>query len=286
MRRTPLILCACAISSCTAIPKLPDLSDLPERPSSSVKITPPKPEAPALLPPELAPLPLQVKLPLAYHHTSRRGVTMSLVSFDNRDHQLRVADQPNGLGSRWQNAQSAAATYHGLAAINGGFFTPTGKPLGLLIETGTQRGAINRSSLGAGMFVSSRTNSAIIRRTHYTSSNTAANAYNLLQTGPMLAENAQPVHGLSTTNSRQRSFIAWDGKNHWAIGYAEPCTLDALSQALAGTAPAGFKISTAVNLDGGSSSNLWAGPHVDHGNKTHRPFLNKAVRNYLVLIPR
>lgn len=136
------------------------------------------------------------------------------------------------------------------------------------------------------MFVSSSTGSAIIRRKHYPSSSMAAHASNLLQTGPMLAEKGKAIPGLSTTNSRPRSFIAWDDNHHWAIGYAEPCTLDALSHSLAGTSPAGFKISTAVNLDGGRSSELWAGPHVDRGNKSHRSFLNKPVRNYLVLIPR
>lgn len=288
MRRSALILCACVIPSCTALPNLPSPAGTPARPSpaTGAVIAPPEPKAPPLLTPEPSPRPPQERLPLAYHRSSRHGVTLALVSYDDRDHQLRVADQPGGPGSRWQNAQAAAATYHGLAAINGGFFTPKGKPLGLLIETGTRRGAINRSSLGAAMLVSSSTGSAIIRRKHYPSSSTAAHASNLLQTGPMLAEKGKPIPGLLATTRRPRSFVAWDGKHHWAIGYAEPCTLDALSRALAGTSPAGFRISTAVNLDGGRSSDLWAGPHVDRGNKTHRSFLNKVVRNYLVLIPR
>lgn len=275
------ILMICAISSCT--PSTP-VSVTTEKPVPNIKLTQPHPESLVYQSPP--PLPEQPNLPLAYHHTSRSGVIMSLVSFDDRTFQLRVADQPNGIGTRWRNAQSAAATYRGLAAINGGFFTPTGNPLGLLIETGTKRGAINRSSLGAGMFVSSPTNSAIIRRQHYQTSSTAARAYNLLQSGPMLAAHGQTINGLSKTKPRPRSFIAWDGKNHWAIGYAEPCTLDALSQALAGTSPAGFNINTALNLDGGSSANLWVGPDALNGHQTHRPFFHKAVRNYLVLIPR
>ena len=39
--------------------------------------------------------PAQAMLPLAYYHTSRNDVTLSMVSFDDRVHQLRVADQQN-----------------------------------------------------------------------------------------------------------------------------------------------------------------------------------------------
>ena len=249
--------------------KNPSLRPRSLTPSSVVKILPP-----------------QHRIALSYHHTSLNGVILSMVSFDDREHQLRVADQQNGLGTRWLDAKSAAATYRGLAAINGGFFTPEGKPLGLVIETGTKRGYINKSSLGAGIYISTKSGSTIIRRKKYASSSLAANAHNLLQTGPMLAESGKAISGLSKRSSRVRSFIAWDGRNHWAIGHAEPCTLDALSKALAGASPAGFKISTAANLDGGRSSDLWVGSRVKNGGKTHRTFFNKAVRNYLVLTPR
>lgn len=275
-----LLLGACAPGTDTRV-KTPIIPPETQSPRPQLTVKPPiKEESPALVRPS------QALIPLTYHHTSRHGVTLSMVSFDDRVHQLRVADQQEGPGTRWTTSQQAAATYRGLAAINGGFFTPEGKPLGLLIETGTKRGYVNKSSLGAGMFVSSKTGTAIIRRERYATSSQAANAFNLLQTGPMLAEKGRAITGLSKTSSRPRSFLAWDGHNHWAMGYAGPCTLDALSRALAGASPAGFKIKIAVNLDGGRSSDLWVGPHVKNGGKTHRSLINKAVRNYLVLIPR
>ena len=285
MLRLVLIFCGLTVIGC-ANRSNTHVTPAPDRPLTNPPQITEGAEKPILAPSVVKIVPPQNKIALAHHRTSRNGVILSMVSFDGRKHQLRVADQQNGLGSRWIDAKSAATTYRGLAAINGGFFTPEGKPLGLVIETGTKRGCINKSSLGAGMFVSSKAGSAIIRREQYRSSSIAPHAYNLLQTGPILAERARPISGLSKTSSRPRSFIAWNGKNHWAIGYAESCTLDALSRALAGTSPAGFKIHTAVNLDGGRSSDLWAGPYVKNGNKTHRTFLNKAVRNYLVLIPR
>lgn len=230
--------------------------------------------------------PQQKKLASKYYHTSWDGIELYLVAFDDRDFVLRVADQPNGIGSRWTNAKEAAATYGGIAAINGGFFTPEGKPLGLLIETGTPRGSINRSSLGAGIFVSGDRGSALLRKEIYQKSKSSWKAYNLLQSGPMLAENGKTVSGLSNDKHRPRSFIIWDGKHHWAIGQSSSCTLAGLSKALAGRSPAGFDVHTALNLDGGRSVDLWSSSQLPGGGKSHRSLFSKPVRNYLVLKSR
>lgn len=184
------------------------------------------------------------------------------------------------------DARSAAASYNGLAAINGGFFTPEGKPLGLLIEEGIKRGHLNPSSLGTGIYASSGHGSALIRRERHPSSRIAAQADNLLQAGPMLVEGGKAVPGLSINKHRPRSFIAWDGKHHWAIGHAGPCTLADLARALASSPIEDFKVMTALNLDGGRSSDLWVGPQLRGGGHSHRSLLNKAVRNYLVLTTR
>jgi uncharacterized protein YigE (DUF2233 family) len=229
----------------------------------------------------------QERRPLAYHHTSRNGIVLTLVSFDDRQHQLQVADQTKGPGSHWSDSHSAAVASRGVAAINGGFFTPEGKPLGLVISHGVRRGHVNQSSLGSGVYFSSSKKKGIVRReTYLKTSNQLGKVHHLLQTGPMLTENQAPISGLSKSQQRPRSFIAWDGQHHWAIGLAEPCTLNALSHALAGKAPGGFTIRSAVNLDGGRSSDLWAGPAVIDGGKTHRGFFNKPVRNFLIVVPR
>jgi uncharacterized protein YigE (DUF2233 family) len=214
------------------------------------------------------------------------GVRMHLVAYDDRDMTLRVADQPNGPGSRWITARDAAATYGGVAAINGGFFTPEGKPLGLLIETGTRRGHLNKSSLGTGIYLSSAARSAIIRRESYQKADSSKNPYNLLQSGPMLVDGMKPVSGLSKTQRRRRSFLAWDGHHHWAIGITEPCSLDMLANALSTGSLCNFKTFAALNLDGGRSSDLWVGSQVSQRGQDHHGYFNKAVRNYLVLTLR
>ena len=72
----------------------------------------------------------QLIMPLAYHSVLSQGITISAVYFDDRKFQLTVADQADGCGSQWLDAKSAALSCDGYAAINGGFFTPEGKPLG------------------------------------------------------------------------------------------------------------------------------------------------------------
>ncbi|NWK54864.1 phosphodiester glycosidase family protein [Verrucomicrobiaceae bacterium N1E253] len=251
------------------------------RPASTPAPEDPTPE-PAAYPPAK-----QARCPLRYHHTSRNGIVLSLVSFDDRQFRLQVADQANGPGSIWRSSEAAAAAHDGIAAINGGFFTPEGKPLGLVVSRGKQGGYVNKSSLGTGLYLSTAEVSRIVSRQSYQHSpGQWGKVQDLLQTGPYLCRQSQPVSGLSSNSQRPRSFIAWDGQHHWAIGHAANCSLKALSAALAGKAPAGFAIHTAINLDGGRSSDLWVGSQVENGNHTHRGFLNKPVRNYLILKPK
>lgn len=259
----PIILEAEPIAPLAAVDQLPD--------QAAVIVTPTAP---------------QLIMPLAYHSVLSQGITISAVYFDDRKFQLTVADQADGCGSQWLDAKSAALSCDGYAAINGGFFTPEGKPLGLLVASGIKRGSLNNSSLGAGIFISSKNKSAIVRRELYAPSSVANNVENILQAGPMLVEHGKATSGLSDQNERPRSFIAWDGNHHWAIGHIDSSTLAGVAKALSETSLNGFKASTVLNLDGGRSSDLWAGPRVPSGPKTHRSFLNKPVRNYLVITSR
>ena len=246
----PIIAEAEPIAPLAAVDQLPD--------QAAVIVTPAAP---------------QLIMPLAYHSASSQGITISAVYFDDRKFQLTVADQADGCGSQWLDAKSAALTCDGYAAIN-------------LIASGIKRGSFNKSSLGAGIFISSKNKSAIVRREHYASSSVTNSVENLLQAGPMLVEHGKATIGLSDHNERPRSFIAWDGKHHWVIGHIDSSTLAAAAKALSETSLNGFKASTVLNLDGGRSSDLWAGPRVPSGAKTHRTFLNKTVRNYLVITSR
>ena len=252
--------------------------------SSSLSSAEPKPEH-HQAPTQVA---AQEILPLSYHSSSTQGLTISAVYYDDRKFQLQVADQPKGCGSIWLDAKSAGLSRNAVAAINAGFFTPEGKPLGLLVESGIKRGYLNQSSLGAGLYTSTLSGSSITRRDSNSSSDLINRAIHLLQAGPILIDHGIATKGLSDQSYRPRSFIAWDGNHHWMLGHIETATLSGAAQALvlAKHPAVKFKPMIALNLDGGRSSDLWVGAQVTNGNRSHRTFLNKVVRNYLVLTPR
>jgi hypothetical protein len=114
----------------------------------------------------------------------------------------------------------------------------------------------------------------------------AGNSRTALQSGPFLVEGNRAVGGLSSKTSSARSFIAWDGASGWILARTGPCSLSQLASALGGAELGGVKIKTALNLDGGRSSDLWIAPSVQGGPLHERPLWNKPVRNFLVLIPR
>lgn len=215
--------------------------------------------------------------PLETQTKSSGGISFTIVSFDRRDYELRVADQASP-GSKWNTAREAAGSE--LAAINAGFFTPGGKPLGLLVSNGSEKGVVNRaSSLGSGFFIGGQ--AQLISRDSYLSNTPTEKE--ILQSGPRLLWNGGILPGLSDGEKRPRSFLMWDGKNHFAIVHADSVSLAGLARALKAQPFPNFKIHRALNLDGGRSSDLWVSSSVKGGALTRRSWINKPVRNYLVL---
>ncbi|WP_367874290.1 phosphodiester glycosidase family protein [Luteolibacter sp. Populi] len=270
----------------TALTSLLFVSCAARHPAEAIPIAAPKPESVQAAPPasQATPPPpakpeTALQSPRAVQ-TSLAGISISGVSFDSRSHRLAVADQEAGPGSKWPDASHAAKAYRGIAAINAGFFTPEGKPLGLVVAGGKKSGSLNRaSSLGAGLF-SGGGSPTLQRREH------PSQASEILQAGPFLAESGQATAGLSPKSSTARSFIAWDGTAGWILARTGPCSLADLATALAGSEIGGVKIRSALNLDGGRSSDLWISNSVPGGPLHERPIWNKPVRNFLILLPR
>ena len=114
----------------------------------------------------------------------------------------------------------------------------------------------------------------------------ASSMRELIQAGPLLVENGQPVSGLEATKTSARIVVLWDGGTRWWIGRGSPCSLAALGQALANAQPAGWKTRHALNLDGGRSADLWVSGAISGGPFVSRPPWNRPVRNFLVLVAK
>ncbi len=209
------------------------------------------------------------------------------VVFDSRDHRLIVIDQPGGPGTRFADAAEAGRSEGGLAAINAGFFTPEGTPLGWVVSNGKSSGVWNSSSsLGGGIWQELASGQSAITRREKTGRSGAAATHELIQAGPMLVENGRTVPGLNTVKSSIRTLILWDGGSRWWIGRSSACTLSQLASAVSHGQPAGWPARHALNLDGGRSADLWIAETVPGGPITRRSPWNRPVRNFLVLIPR
>ena len=215
------------------------------------------------------------------------GIEFVGVAFDSRSHHLVVVDQPNGPGSRYPDSESAARSHGGSAAVNAGFFTPEGAPLGLVVSSGEISGAWNSaSSLGSGAWFRDPAGVMAIARRENLGRTRASAMRELIQAGPLLVENSRTVSGLESSKSSARSVILWDGGTRWWLGCGSPSTLAALGQALANSSPAGWPVHVALNLDGGRSSDLWIADSITGGPILKRPLWNRPVRNFLVLVAR
>lgn len=268
---TALALCACQPA--------PPLGIRPEKPAPAFPSIPNRPPPPAIPPTSPPPNPPALSL------KTIAGIGFEGVAFDSRSHRLLVIDQPRGPGTAFPTSEAVARGTGALLAINAGFFTPEGKPLGLVVSGGSRSGAWNSaSSLGSGIFAESPSGEmSIFRRS---SPSAATGARELIQAGPLLIENGKRVGGLDVSKPAVRSILLTDGGHRWWIGKTSLCTLAALGDALASASPAPWPVRNALNLDGGRSTDLFVSPKIPGGPINRRGFLNRPVRNFLILRER
>lgn len=269
-----ILLAACAPVKSPALNKVQTKQQggQPELASSPTSATLPPPPAPPLPAPPRA------------TRTETLGITFEGVAFDSRSAILEVADQAGGPGSQFPDSAAAGRALGGSAAINAGFFTPEGAPLGLVAANGKISGSWNSaSSLGSGVWARAFTGASAISRRENLGKVDAGRMQELIQAGPLLVENGALVSGLETSKTSTRIAILWNGGTKWWIGRASPCTLAAFSQAIIDGKPAGWKVQQALNLDGGRSADLWISSEIPGGPVSRRTAWNRPVRNFLVL---
>ena len=207
--------------------------------------------------------------------TSERA-TLDLALFSAKSATLRVIDNPTSEN----DLATLMPRENCLAGVNGGYFDPENKPVGLLISDGNVVAPLRKARLLSGVMVVSNGRMQLLRTAEYSSKRKATEA---LQCGPFLVDRGQPVPGLNDTRSARRSFIIAGGSDRAAIGFCSGVTLAQLGKILAtpGTMP-DLKVQRALNLDGGSSSAFWfAG---ERG-----PFSiseQKKVRHFVAIVPK
>ncbi len=207
-----------------------------------------------------------------------RSVTARLAFFTSPAYRLEVVDLGDGAQPAHPSLAAAFRANDCVAGVNGGFFHPDWRPLGLVIAGGQRINSFETSKLLSGVVYSDARGTHIERRSGFRDH---AGIKALLQTGPFLVEHGRAVRGLSQANPRRRTFIATDWRGHWVLGATTtPLTLAELAEVLSspGTLTP-WPVDRAINLDGGSSTGFF----FDRGPKAAPVQMQplKRVRNLL-----
>jgi len=199
------------------------------------------------------------------------------VSFRQADYHLRVVDVAPPAQAKLPAAAAAAG---GVAGCNASYFHEDYRPLGLVISGGEQIHALERAKLLSGILAVRDEKPELVRPAAFKPGGSVTEA---VQAGPWLVEAAGPVGGLDETKRARRTVVATDGRGRWALIATSPASLSAAAAALAsGQAIPDWKPASALNLDGGSSTALWAANQPD---PLTIPELGH-VRNFLVIVPK
>ena len=209
---------------------------------------------------------------------------LNVYFFRSDTHRLLVRDEGSLKTPRYRSLDGAMRKSPCVAGVNGGFFgaDAEGTPLGLVVQDGKRLFPLASGSFAVsgvvydtgkgGLFL---TRSSVLKRMKKLPAMQAA-----IQGGPFLVENGAAVKGLNAQKSTYRTFIATDGGKRWCIGVSSSVTLKELAEWLAAPGALGdFRVRTALNLDGGSSSAFWC-----HETGISYPSF-KQVRNYLGVAP-
>ena len=214
------------------------------------------------------------RIVLTKSETGERA-TLNLALLSPKAATLRVVDNPAG-----EDLAAVMRRENCFAGVNGGYFDPENKPVGLVIGEGQLIAPLRKARLLSGVMIVTSSGIQLLRVAEYSPKRRATAA---LQCGPFLVDRGQSVPGLNDTRPARRTFVATGGADRAAIGFCSGVTLAQLGEILAapGIAPE-LKVQRALNLDGGSSSAFWfageRGPFSISEQKT--------VRNFVAVVPK
>lgn len=204
------------------------------------------------------------------------GATLDLALFSTKSAAVRVLDNPTGN----DDLAAAMRRERSLAGVNGGYFDPEDKPVGLVISDGKLIAPLRKARLLSGVMIVSNDRMQLLRTAEYSTKRKPTAA---LQCGPFLVDRGQPVPGLNDTRPARRTFIITGGADRAALGFCSGVTLAQLGRILATPEVLpDLKVLRALNLDGGSSSAFWFAGERDAFSISER----KKVRNFVAVVPK
>ncbi len=179
-------------------------------------------------------------------------VRLQVLRVDPRKFQVRVIDS-RAFGTDRLAIKVLAQKTGALAAINGGFFTPDWKPLGLLIADGFELNPLRRTDWG--IFIIQNGQPRIIHTNEYKNEEGISQA---LQVGPRLVVGGQEVRlkkqaarrsAIGITYTHQIVFLNTDHTEAYAHDLAKIFRLP--------ESAGGLECRDALSLDGGPSAQMY-----------------------------
>ena len=205
------------------------------------------------------------------------SATVDLALFSTKSCTLRVIDQPTPPPN---DLAHVMAQENCLAGVNGGYFDSDYAPIGLLIVDGKTIAPLRRARLITGVLIASSRGVQIMRTREFPRQQKFNAA---VQCGPFLVDLGRPVRGLEETHQARRTFAAVAKPDRAALGFCSEISLAELADILASAQLADdFKISRALNLDGGSSSGFWFAREGDAFSVPEQ----KTVRDFIAIVPK
>jgi hypothetical protein len=203
--------------------------------------------------------------------------SLELAVFSTKLCRLRVIDQPS---EPRVDLEEVMGRGNFLAGVNGGYFDPDYKPIGLLIVDGTIIAPLQKARLLSGVLSASAKKVQISRVAEFSMAQKPETA---VECGPMIVDLGKSVRGLESTRAARRTFAAVGAGDKAALGFCSDVTLADLSSILAAISIPDFKIQRALNLDGGSSSAFW----FKRGNGGAFSIdEQKPVRDFVAIVPK
>ena len=208
--------------------------------------------------------------------TSTHAV-IDLALFSTKSCTLRVIDQATAPRRELAYVMERENC---LAGVNGGYFDSDYAPIGLLIVGGGTITPLRQARLLTGVLTASSRGVRIIRIREFLGQPKPNAA---LQCGPLLVDLGRPVRGLEEMREARRTFAAVAKSDRAALGLCSEISLARLAEILGSIQLADdFKISRALNLDGGSSSGFWFARDKVAFSVPEQ----KTVRDFVAIVPK
>lgn len=176
--------------------------------------------------------------------------TVDVAIFSAKSCALRVIDNPEG-----ESLAAMMKREKCLCGVNGGYFDPEFKPIGLRVAGGQTFSPLRRARLITGVLLQSQRGIDVIRVGEFSQTRKIVAG---IQSGPFLVERSERIRGLNQSQRARRTFAAIASNDRALLGLCSNVSLAELANILATAPVAGdYKIRRAMNLDGGSSSAFW-----------------------------